>query len=37
MSRKRSEAAIDAYHRRFIDGAITTHGVAEVPPSGSTR
>jgi error-prone DNA polymerase len=31
MSRKRSEAAIRAYHDRFIDGARRTHGVgAEV-------
>ena len=27
MSRKRSEAAIEAYHQRFIDGAAATHGV----------
>ena len=27
MSRKRSAAAIDAYHQRFIDGAAATHGV----------
>ncbi len=27
MSRKRSEAAIEAYHRRFIDGARAKHGV----------
>ena len=26
MSRKRSEAAIEAYHERFIEGAIATHG-----------
>src|ERR687885_660219 len=31
MSRKRSEAAIEAYHERFIAGAARTHGVdAEV-------
>jgi error-prone DNA polymerase len=31
MSRKRSEAAIEAYHRRFVDGAQRKHGVdAEV-------
>jgi error-prone DNA polymerase len=29
MSRKRSAAAIEAYHRRFLDGAIATHGVDE--------
>jgi error-prone DNA polymerase len=28
MSRKRSEAAIEAYHRRFVEGAERTHGVA---------
>jgi error-prone DNA polymerase len=27
MSRKRSEAAIEAYHRRFVDGAQRKHGV----------
>ena len=27
MSRKRSEAAIEAYHRRFVEGAERTHGV----------
>jgi error-prone DNA polymerase len=27
MSRKRSHAAIEAYHQRFIDGAMATHGV----------
>jgi error-prone DNA polymerase len=27
MSRKRSAAAIEAYHQRFLDGAIATHGV----------
>jgi error-prone DNA polymerase len=27
MSRKRSEAAIAAYHRRFVDGAYRLHGV----------
>jgi error-prone DNA polymerase len=27
MSRKRSEAAIEAYHRRFVAGAVSTHGV----------
>jgi len=27
MSRKRSEAAIEAYHRRFVAGARRTHGV----------
>src|SRR4051794_32824195 len=26
MSRKRSAAAIEAYHRRFVDGAARTHG-----------
>lgn len=31
MSRKRSAEAIEAYHQRFIEGAIATHGVdAEV-------
>jgi error-prone DNA polymerase len=30
MSRKRSEAAIEAYHARFIEGARRTHGVDEV-------
>jgi error-prone DNA polymerase len=31
MSRKRSEAAIEAYHRRFVDGSQRKHGVdAEV-------
>jgi len=29
MSRKRSHAAIEAYHRRFLDGAAHTHGVGE--------
>jgi error-prone DNA polymerase len=29
MSRKRSEAAIEAYHRRFVAGAIRRHGVDE--------
>jgi error-prone DNA polymerase len=29
MSRKRSEAAIMAYHDRFIEGAVRTHGVEE--------
>jgi error-prone DNA polymerase len=29
MSRKRSEAAIEAHHRAFVAGAIATHGVAE--------
>jgi error-prone DNA polymerase len=29
MSRKRSAAAIEAYHRRFIEGAVATHGVEE--------
>ena len=29
MSRKRSEAAIEAYHRRFVSGAQTRHGVDE--------
>jgi error-prone DNA polymerase len=28
MSRKRSEAAIEAHHRRFVAGAIALHGVA---------
>jgi error-prone DNA polymerase len=28
MSRKRSEAAIEAHHRKFVAGAIATHGVA---------
>ena len=28
MSRKRSEAAIEAYHQRFVEGAERTHGVA---------
>jgi error-prone DNA polymerase len=27
MSRKRSAAAIEAYHQRFLDGAARTHGV----------
>ncbi|HYV16425.1 MAG TPA: error-prone DNA polymerase [Conexibacter sp.] len=27
MSRKRSEAAIEAHHRKFIAGAVATHGV----------
>ncbi len=27
MSRKRSEAAIRAYHERFVEGAMRTHGV----------
>ena len=27
MSRKRSAAAIEAYHQRFLDGAMATHGV----------
>ena len=29
MSRKRSEAAIEAHHRAFVAGAIETHGVSE--------
>ncbi len=29
MSRKRSAAAIEGYHRRFVEGAIRTHGVDE--------
>ena len=29
MSRKRSEAAIAAYHRRFVEGAMKTHGADE--------
>src|SRR4029078_13565460 len=29
MSRKRSAAAIEAYHQRFIEGAERTHGVGE--------
>jgi error-prone DNA polymerase len=29
MSRKRSAAAIEAYHRRFIEGAVAAHGVDE--------
>ncbi|HLI58401.1 MAG TPA: DNA polymerase III subunit alpha [Solirubrobacteraceae bacterium] len=29
MSRKRSEAAIEAYHARFVEGAQRTHGVEE--------
>ncbi len=29
MSRKRSEAAIEAHHRKFVAGAIATHGVSE--------
>jgi error-prone DNA polymerase len=29
MSRKRSEAAIEAHHRSFVAGAIATHGVSE--------
>jgi len=29
MSRKRSAAAIEAYHRRFVDGAARRHGVDE--------
>ena len=29
MSRKRSEAAIEAYHRRFVSGAQRLHGVDE--------
>src|SRR5688500_15368412 len=29
MSRKRSHAAIEAYHRRFLEGAARTHGVDE--------
>jgi error-prone DNA polymerase len=28
MSRKRSAAAIEAYHQRFLDGAAATHGVS---------
>jgi len=27
MSRKRSEAAIEAHHQRFVDGAMRLHGV----------
>jgi error-prone DNA polymerase len=27
MSRKRSEAAIEAHHRAFVEGAVRTHGV----------
>jgi error-prone DNA polymerase len=29
MSRKRSAAAIEAYHRRFVEGAVRTRGVDE--------
>jgi error-prone DNA polymerase len=29
MSRKRSEAAIEAHHRAFVAGAVDTHGVTE--------
>src|SRR5436305_4696750 len=29
MSRKRSEAAIEAYHKRFVTGACRVHGVKE--------
>jgi error-prone DNA polymerase len=29
MSRKRSAAAIEAYHRRFVEGAVRRHGVEE--------
>ncbi|HEX4806672.1 MAG TPA: DNA polymerase III subunit alpha [Conexibacter sp.] len=29
MSRKRSEAAIEAHHRAFVAGAVRTHGVSE--------
>jgi error-prone DNA polymerase len=29
MSRKRSAAAIEAYHRRFVEGARSRHGVGE--------
>ena len=29
MSRKRSAEAIEAYHQRFLDGAMATHGVGE--------
>jgi error-prone DNA polymerase len=29
MSRKRSEAAIEAYHRRFVEGSMATHGADE--------
>jgi error-prone DNA polymerase len=29
MSRKRSAAAIEAYHRRFVEGAMRRHGVEE--------
>ncbi len=29
MSRKRSEAAIEAYHQRFVEGAMATHGAGE--------
>jgi error-prone DNA polymerase len=29
MSRKRSEAAIESYHRRFVEGACRKHGVDE--------
>ena len=31
MSRKRSAAAIEAYHQRFLDGAAATHGVDAEP------
>ena len=38
MSRKRSAAAIEAHHRRFVEGAARTHGVdAGRWPSASTR
>jgi error-prone DNA polymerase len=29
MSRKRSQAAIEAHHRRFVEGAMARHGVQE--------
>jgi error-prone DNA polymerase len=36
MSRKRSVEAIEAFHQRFLDGAVRTHGAAPDPPEGVT-
>ena len=37
MSRKRSEAAIEAYHERFIEGAAGPTAQTPRPPSACTR
>src|SRR4051794_24746070 len=36
MSRKRSVEAIEAFHQRFLDGAVRTHGAAPAPSESAT-